>query len=264
VEIKKIEKDVENTLSPAYVKQAKHDSTMIDLFLSPGSGDMRSKFIKSVFWYDGEILKCGCPRDDIFFAYNSQTKDRVLNYFHLESGTKTVLFAPTFRDNFTASTYNIKFYPILDALSNTCGGKWVFLVRLHPNISEKASLLNFFNGTVINASNYDDMQELLYASDVLITDYSDCMFEFALLKKPLFLYFEDMADYRKERDIYLDLFSGPFPVAQTIDDLIKNIKAFDNDAYLQKLNKDFQRIDFFNDGRASQRVADRIMKEIDG
>jgi CDP-glycerol glycerophosphotransferase len=175
-----------------------------------------------------------------------------------------ILFAPTFRDNFTTSTYDIKFDSILDVLNNTSGEKWVFLVRLHPNISEKASLLGFFKDTVINASDYDDMQELLYASDILITDYSDCMFEFALSGKPLFLYFEDIANYRKERDLYLDLFSAPFPVAQTIDDLILNIKNFNGDGYLRKVNTALKQIDFLNDGKASQRVVDRIIKEIGG
>jgi CDP-glycerol glycerophosphotransferase len=260
VEVKKIEGDVENTLSPSYIKQARHDSTMIDLFLSYSGGD-RDKFIKSIFWYGGEILKCGCPRDDIFFKQNTNIPGKVLNHFHLDSDTKLVLFAPTFRDNFTVSTYAINFDSILNALSKNPGGKWVFLVRLHPNISEKAASLDFFNSSVINASEYDDMQELLYTSNILITDYSDCMFEFVLLKKPLFLYFEDMANYRKERDLYLDIFSLPFPVAQNMDELIKNIGAFNSGSYLQKIDTVLKEMKALNDGKASERVVNRIIEE---
>jgi CDP-glycerol glycerophosphotransferase len=264
VEVKKIERDVENILSSSYVKQAKHDSAMIDLFLSYGGGNERCEFMKFVFWYGGEILKCGCPRDDIFFTRNSGITNKVLNYFHLDSSTKIVLFAPTFRDNFTVSTYAIDFYSILDVLNKRLGGgegQWVFLVRLHPNISGKAASLDFFNNSVINATDYDDMQELLYAGDILITDYSDCMFEFALLKKPLFLYFDDIIDYRKERDLYLDIFSLPFPAAQNMDELIMNIRTFDNDKYLQKLDTALQEIDSLDDGKASGRVVDRIIEE---
>jgi CDP-glycerol glycerophosphotransferase len=259
VEVKKIEGDVERALSPYYIKQAKHDSTMIDLFLSYGAG--RDKFIESVFWYGGEILKCGCPRDDIFFNKDAEIPGKVLDRFHLDSGTKLVLFAPTFRDNFTVSTYAIDFDSILNALSEKNGGKWVFLVRLHPNISEKAASLDFFSDSVINASDYDDMQELLYAGDILITDYSDCMFEFILLKKPLFLYCEDMADYRKERDLYLDIFSLPFPAAQSMDELIKNIGAFNNGDYLQKVTVFLKEMEALNDGKASGRVVNRIIEE---
>jgi CDP-glycerol glycerophosphotransferase len=217
--------------------------------------------MKSVFWYKGEILACGCPRDDIFFTQNSKISARVLDYFHLKSGTKLVLFAPTFRDNFTVSTFALNFDAILNTLSKN-KGEWVFLVRLHPNISEKAALLDLFNDSIINATDYDDMQELLYAGNILITDYSDCMFEFALLKKPVFLYFEDIADYRKERDLYLDLFSGPFPAAQSMDELIKNIETFDNDDYAEKLDGFFKKADLLSDGRASERAADRIIEEI--
>jgi CDP-glycerol glycerophosphotransferase len=262
LEIKKIERDVENILSPSYVKQARHDSTMIDLFLAYGGSDERGKFIKSVFWYEGEIFKCGCPRDDIFFTQNSKISGKVLNHFHLDSGTKLILFAPTFRDIFTVSTYSINFDSILDVLSKKDGGKWVFLVRLHPNISEKAALLDLFNDSVINATGYDDMQELLYASDILITDYSDCMFEFALLRRPLFLYFEDIISYKKERDFYLDIFSLPFPVAQSMDELINNIETINNDLYSQKIDAALQESDSLNDGKASRMVADRIMEEI--
>jgi CDP-glycerol glycerophosphotransferase len=261
LDIKKIEKDVENSLSPSYVKQARHDSTMIDLFLSYEGGGEREKFIKSVFWYEGSILKCGCPRDDLFFTRNSEISGRVLDYFHLAGGAKFILFAPTFRDNFTASTYKINFASILEALNRKYGGKWVFLVRLHPNISEKAALLDLFNDSVINASDYDDMQELLYAAGILITDYSDCMFEFALLRKPLFLYFNDLGDYKKERDFYFDILSVPFPVAQSVEDLVKNIETFDNDRYLQRLDAALRKTDSLNDGKASGRVADRILEE---
>jgi CDP-glycerol glycerophosphotransferase len=262
VEIKKVERDVENNLSPSYVRQAKRDSAMIDLFLSYGSANKRNEFLRSVYWYEGEILKCGCPRDDIFFSRDARTKDKILSYFHLDSDAKLILFAPTFRDNFNTSTYNLNFDLILDVLNKAGNGKWVFLVRLHPNISEKVSTLDFFNNTVINATCYDDMQELLYAADILITDYSDCMFEFALLKKPIFLYFEDVIDYLKERGFYFDIFSLPFPAAQNIDDLIKNIKNFNGADYLRKIEVAFQKLDSPNDGKASERVVNRIVEEI--
>jgi CDP-glycerol glycerophosphotransferase len=261
-EIKKIERDVENNLSPAYVKQAKHDSTMIDLFLSYGNSDKRSEFMRATYWYEGDIFKCGCPRDDIFFTQNFRTRDKVLNHFHLDNDSKLILFAPTFRNNFTASTYNLRFDSILDILSKTEGGKWVFLVRLHPNISEKASMLDFFNNNIINATEYDDMQELLFAANILITDYSDCMFEYGFLKRPIFLYFTDITDYRKERDLYFDIFSLPFPIAQSIDELIKNIRDFNNVDYLQKIDTELQRLDSLNDGKASERIVNRILEEI--
>jgi CDP-glycerol glycerophosphotransferase len=88
------------------------------------------------------------------------------------------------------------------------------------------------------------------------------MFEFALLRKPLFLYFEDIANYKKERNFYFDIFSLPFPIAQSMDELIRNIGAIDNEVYLQKIDAFLQKTDFFNDGKASMRAVDRIIEEI--
>jgi CDP-glycerol glycerophosphotransferase len=258
--LKKIEKDAENTLTPYYVKQAKHDSQMANLFLSCSA--LRTILYKSSFWYNGKILECGSPRDDIFINQDTQVNKAVHLQFSLNTLTKIVLYAPTFRNIIDTKIFDLNYQLILDILKEKTREEWVFLVRLHPNISEKATRLGIFNESVINATDYGDMQELLYASDILMTDYSGCMFEFTLTKKPVFLYFEDFINYKSERDFYLDIFSLPFPIAQNIDELVKNINNFNNDNYTQIVNAFLKGLDSFDDGKASERVADRIIEEI--
>jgi CDP-glycerol glycerophosphotransferase len=78
----------------------------------------------------------------------------------------------------------------------------------------------------------------------------------------VFLYFEDIKDYLEERGVYFDVFSLPFPAAQSVDDLIMNIRNFDGAAYLRKVEAAFQKLDSPNDGKASGRVVNRIVEEI--
>lgn len=88
----------------------------------------------------------------------------------------------------------------------------------------------------IDASNYPDMQELLYAADVLITDYSSSMWDFSLTRRPCFLYATDLNYYDLDRGFYSDIHTWPYPLAESNSALIKNIKQFNNDQY-QKISK---------------------------
>ena len=252
VNLKKVEKDVEQNLSAYYVKQAKRDSTLINLFLSDSK--FSSQLYRSAFWYNGEILECGSPRDDILI-------NPVQKHFNIAGNKKIILYAPTFRDNSGVDAYDIDFELILNSLQEQTKEGWIFLVRLHPNISEKSELLSF-NESIINVSNYDDMQELMLASDILITDYSDCMYEFALMNKPVFLYAHDHEQYRKERDFYFDIFSLPFPCAVNNNDLLQNILHLDTARYLNSLAAFFEKTGVIKNGDAAKKVVDRIVTEI--
>ena len=83
------------------------------------------------------------------------------------------------------------------ALQKRFGVQFEFAMRLHPNEAEYAQEITQELG-VINATNYPDMQELLAAVDVLITDYSGCMFDFGFAKKPVFLLAKDVDKYLRE------------------------------------------------------------------
>jgi len=258
--VKKIEKDAEQKLSDYYVRQAKYDSSLINLFLS--ASKFYSQLYRSAFWYNGDIFECGSPRADILINPARNIKDKVQNFFNINSNTRIILYAPTFRNNFAIDIYKINYEQILNSLREKTKETWIFLLRLHPGISEKSDFFVYAK-TVLNASNYSDMQELLLASDILITDYSGCMSDFSLMKKPVFLYINDYEEYKKEeRALYFDLFSLPFPCAVTTSELIENIIHFDNEKYLSSLNEYFQKVGIFRDGNASEKIVNRLITEI--
>jgi CDP-glycerol glycerophosphotransferase len=258
-DVKKVEKDIEDKLSPYYIKQAKHDSKLINVILSDSSV-CTSKY-RRAFWYNGEILESGFPKNDILINKPKDINEKVYKYFNLEQNTNIVLYAPTFRNNFDIHSYDLDYESVLNALHNRSQKNWTFLIRLHPNITEKSTFFSY-NDHILNASLYDDMQELLLASNFLITDYSGAMFDFSLMCKPVFLYIKDYKDYIKERDFYIDLFSLPFPYALTSSELIEKISCFDNNAYIKSVEQLIQQTDIFENGKASKEVVDRIIKEI--
>lgn len=260
VNLKKIEKDAEHNLSTYYVKQAKYDSALANLFLSDSK--FSSQLYRSAFWYKGEIFECGSPKDDILINQYLNKKNKINQHFRIDDNVKTILYAPTFRDNSCIDVYNLNFEQILLNLQKQTNNPWTFLVRLHPNISQTSKFLTYTKN-ILNASYYDDMQELMLSCDILITDYSDCMYEFALMNKPVFLYINDYKEYKKERGFYFNLFSLPFPCANDNKELLFNILHFDTAAYLKSLGVFFKEVGVFKDGNASKKVVDRIIAEME-
>lgn len=258
IALKRIEKDAESKLDISYIKNAKRDSNMADLFIS--NSTFCTEMYRSAFWYDGEIEECGTPRCDALINKNNNT-DKVRRYFNIDNNIKILIYAPTFRTDSCMEVYDINFKELINVLEMRFGKKWVVIIRLHPNISDKA---NFFEYTtqIKNATNYDDMYELLKASDILITDYSSTMFEFSFMHKPVFLYAPDIVEYIEERNFYFDINTLPYPLAQNNRQLMDAIKYFNNTTYIKQLNNLFSNLHIVECGNASKKVVE-IIKNFD-
>ena len=95
------------------------------------------------------------------------------------------------------------------------------------------------------------MQELLAAADMLITDYSSCMFDFALTGKPCLLYATDVGEYIKDRNFYFPLQALPFPMADNNPMLLWLVENFNEQEYFKKRKAFFSRLAFREDGKAA-------------
>ncbi|GEN57843.1 hypothetical protein GCM10012290_23870 [Halolactibacillus alkaliphilus] len=254
--LKKIEKDAELDLSPEYVKSAIKDSNNTDLIIS--GCDSSWNIYRNSFWYDGEILKTGTPRCDLFFQDDKDIKEKVMNYFGLAPKSKIILFAPTFRRNNSSEAYTLEYKKILKILEEKYGEDWFFLVRLHPNVSSLSESMKY-SDKVLNATNYDDMQELLCAIDILITDYSSSMFDMAIARKPCFLHGKDIEEYiSNEREMYFSFDQLPFDFSKTDEELLYNIRLFNEANYKRKLDKFSKEINLYEDGTASMQLVEKI------
>lgn len=257
---KKIEGDCTN-LPESYIKLAKKDSDNIDFLLSGSEWRTKLCFNPNTFFYNGLILPYGFPRNDILFAKDNRfIKNKVNTYFNMhKDDVKICIYAPTFRDARTLDVYKIDYVALHEALVKRFGGKWVIVSRLHPNMINVDNILPNLN-YVYDGSKYPDMQELLAVSDVFITDYSGCAFDFMLTKRPIFIFATDIKAYTKERDFYIKLCDTPFSIATNNTELTNNIACFDEIDYKEKLKSFMTSVHSYDDGQAAQRFL-KLLKE---
>lgn len=248
---KRVEGEAINDLYSSYVKAAKKDSKMADLFVT--GNEAFAKRYRTAFWYDGEIIKCGYPRRDIFFNLSAQKIIEIKKKIGINEDQNVVLYAPTFRSgSVDLSVYKVDWERVTHSLHKKFGKEWIVLVRLHPNISQFSSELNL-PSCAINVTDYPDMQELLAISNVCISDYSSSVFEFAVMKKPGFIFATDYEKYRNSRDTMIRLDQFIFPFAENIEQLIKCIENFDDTKYQIGINNFlYNEIGYHEDGKASE------------
>ena len=261
VALKKVEKDAEDKLSFMYLDKAQRDSKVCDLMIS--GCDFQTRLIRESFWYDGEILEKGIPRNDIFFdmSRHAEIRKKVYRKYNLDEDTRIILYAPTFRKPVTIEPYRLDWKEIVPAFQAFLGNEKVaVMLRLHPNLIGKADTTSLLNHpAMIDVTGYHDMQELLCISDVLMTDYSSSMFDYSLMNRPCFIYAADIEQY--DRGYYFDFKELPFPLARTQEELLKAIQTFDHDRYGEVL-KDFMdnKIGLFENGSASRAQAEWMQK----
>lgn len=236
IALKRIEGDVSDKLSKEYIRNAKHDSKNIDLLLSDGR--YMTSIYKKSFWYDGRIVEWGSPRNDILIDVNKRKniRDKVLKIYAIDSSKRIVLYAPTFRVNKSLDVYSLDFDRVIHSCECKFGGKFVLFIRLHPNMKDEVFSISAFNSEIISVSQYPDVQELLVAADVVVTDYSSLMFDYAFTKKPCFQYAVDIDEYKKDRDFYIDLEKLPFSIATNNDEMEKNIAYFNQEIYEKQID----------------------------
>jgi len=260
--LKRIEGEAADALPEEYLRAARHDSGMCDLFLS--NSRFLTRIYREGFWYSGEILEEGLPRNDILTGKHPEIVEKVRRGLGISPEKKLLLYAPTFRKDKGLSAYNVDFSQCAQALSQRFGGEWLVLLKLHPNIAEKAQELEYDPHTVKNASGWPDIQELYLACDALLTDYSSVMFDFMATEKPCFLYVNDLEEYKGDRNFYFDLSKLPYPIAEDNSGLKEAILQFDQQAQALR-EREFQKeFGLRETGRAAQATVDWIEKKTRG
>ena len=256
--LKRIEKDAGSALPAEYIKSARHDSAMSDLFLSDSR--FLSDIYRSGFWYSGEILEEGLPRNDILKNPPAGVEEKVRAALHIPENRRMMLYAPTFRRDCGLDVYDIDYTRCTGALKARFGGDWIILAKLHPNIAAKAGQLNLDGVHVLNASDYPDIHELYIACSAMITDYSSTMFDFMITGKPCFLYVNDVDAYKNDRNFYFDLDRLPFGRAVDNDSLDMLIRTFDQTVQDRRREVFMDDFGIRETGRAAAAAADKMDK----
>ena len=192
-------------------------------------------------------------------------KSRIIERLGISGEKKIALYAPTFRGGGADAGPVDAFDPVsvCAALGERFGKEFIMLVRLHPlAVSHGCTVGN--TGNVLDVSSYPNIYELMEAADVLITDYSNTMFEFSYTGKPCFLFAPDSERYNNERGMYFEYDKLPFPIARTVGELCDKIKNCDAGQYAARAQAFYKDLGVREDGRASQRAASIIRHEIYG
>ena len=259
-DFKKVEAQTESTLSLAYVNAAKFDAKITDLMYT--NCDFTKSIFENFFWYNGIVIKCDLPRINVLVKPPSDLKLKITNNLKISKKNKIVLYAPTFRVDKDLSVFLWDYDRVLDVLSSKYGGNFLMLLRLHPNVANQQKDLKY-NNRVLPVSNYPDMQELLLLSDMLITDYSSCMFEFSVMKKPVFLYAPDYDLYsHQERGLVFKPEEIPFTISYTQDELCQTILDFEKDVYCKKLKSFWDMIGYEDTGDGAKKISELIIQQI--
>lgn len=260
--LKKVEKHAEEKLPKHYVVDAKIDAKQIDVMVSGST--FTDDCFRDGFWYpDGEIIPAGSPRNDIFFHGKTQAiTNKVRETLGLPE-ERIVLYAPTFRAGNSLETYFLDFDRIVESFESQFGGRWKVVLRLHPNVAKESLKLGLEQSDcVVDATYYDDMQELLVSADALITDYSSSVFDYILTKRPVFIHATDYEVYLKERGLYFDLRNLPFRFSETSDELAENIERINLETYQEGCARFMREQGFYDDGRASEKVVEWISSRL--
>lgn len=263
IPLKKIEGDYPG-LTSSYLQNAYRDSKMTDLYVSNGS------FIESVygraFKYSGQCLRAGSARLDPLInpnprrTYNLKKKFKQMAGIDRNEDIGVAVYAPTFRDHgeWDAESFNPD--RIVEELEKKYSRQFVLVVRLHPieNSHWQGS-----NGTkVIDGNLFSDLYEIMEACDVLITDYSNTMFECALAHKKVFLFAPDKEDYNDERGMYFEYDKLPFPISTSMSELADAVASYSDEIYRPMQDQFFEELGVREDGHASLTVAQAIVSKV--
>ncbi|WP_121603910.1 CDP-glycerol glycerophosphotransferase family protein [Virgibacillus sp. Bac332] len=266
--LKKLGFDIDPS-SPSYKENTSENlirrNKRWDYLVSPNK--YTGNILQRAYLFKNQILNVGYPRNDILYQdkdFKSDQVNKIRSYLNIPANKKIILYAPTWRDNdfhngLFNEPYEFKFN--LNDFVERFGNEYVLLVRLHPRDSIRCQIREYEN-IIYNVSNYDDIKLLYLISDLLITDYSSVMFDFANTKKPIIFFAYDIKQYSSAlRGFYFNLHrDAPGPIVTNGKDLLDTIEISRSlpELYFDKYEEFYNKFCSWEDGCASQRIINQV------
>jgi CDP-glycerol glycerophosphotransferase len=267
VGLKRIGLDIERVrfANKSYLDNIRIEADNTDFVVSPNP--FTSPILRRAFAVKGELLETGAPRNDIFYAPDiEQRRARVRQRLGLgTTGSRIILYAPTWRDHVHhRGRYRLDLHVDLVWLASELGDGYAVLFRKHSNIVD--NLPPQMSRAVLDVSDYPDIQELLLVADVLITDYSTLMFDFANTGRPMIFYTYDLEHYRETlRGFYIDFENEvPGPLVWSEAEVIDAVRA-SNTLMTQYARPYEQFVELYccwDDGLATKRVVHELLEDL--
>ncbi|MGC5365383.1 CDP-glycerol glycerophosphotransferase family protein [Streptomyces sp. DT24] len=263
--LKRIGLDLAGTpqANAAYIATIERRARQWSVLVSPNT--FSTPVLRRAFGYQGEVMECGYPRNDLFHGPDPvKAAATVRERLGLPDGKRIVLYAPTWREDRTGGGggYALDLRLDLAAAEHELAADTVLLVRRHYLVTDR--LPDTGSGFVRDVSRYPDVGELMLVSDVLVTDYSSLMFDFAQTGRPMLFHTYDLEHYRDTlRGFCFDFESrAPGPLIRDSAGLVAALRdperaTRDHAEAYAAFRRDFCDLD---DGHAAARVADRLLR----
>ncbi|EGQ3357512.1 CDP-glycerol glycerophosphotransferase family protein [Staphylococcus pseudintermedius] len=206
------------------------------------------------------VYPLGVPRTDIFF--NENYEKSIIEQIELKlpiiKGKKVILFAPTFRGNGHRSAHYPFFKIDFARLAKYCfENNAIVLFKMHPFVENKIKIPKKYENYFKDISNYREVNDILFITDILISDYSSLIYEFAVFKRPMLFYAFDLEDYVSSRDFYEPYEEFvPGKIVKTFNELMNSLynNSFHQEKVPEFLDKHFN----YQDGKSSERIVRHI------
>ena len=247
----------------AYFDHLAADVAKWDLLLS--QNPFSTPILRRAFRFGGEICEYGYPRNDALSRGRegaAQLRERLC----IPAGKRVVLYAPTWRDNqyYASGRYRFDLRLDMERAAQALSRDHVLLIRGHHHLANDVragSRPDFAR----NVTAYPDITDLFTIADVLITDYSSVMFDFAVTGRPMLFFTYDLASYRdKLRGFYFDFEAeAPGPLLATSDEVLAAVAGADDVAagYRDSYQAFAAKYCPLDDGKAGARVCDRLFQD---
>ena len=194
------------------------------------SGEYEEEIYERAFNIERKkFLRCGMPRNDELWKADELKRKNAFADLKITVDKKVILYAPTWRDSKNGgSTYSLNLNIDIGEWKQELGERYVMLFRAHSitNCVNDLEIDDF----IIDVSDYADVNTLMIAADILVSDYSAIAFDFSILHKPIICYAYDCDEYLKERGTYVDikeLYGDCLCISE--DEVLNKIKNIDYD-----------------------------------
>lgn len=268
--LKKLGADIQDVAMPGTsTEQYKNnfilEASRWDYLIAPN--EYSEEIFKQAFQFQNNILEIGYPRNDelVNNKNNQKLQDGLKEKIIGKKNGRVILYAPTWRDDYFIKKGSYKFYmPFsLEKIVKCLDQDDTLIIRPHYLVGDSIDIKGYEDRVKVCMD--EAINDLYLISDLLITDYSSVMFDFAILQRPMLFYPYDMAHYKEKlRGFYLDYNDVPGPIAEDEEKLYEFIKQFILEGqFPQSQEKTYSFENLFcswENGKASQQVTQLMLE----
>lgn len=252
--IKKMGSDIAST-NEGFKKKG---NSQVDIMAAQGEFDV--DVFSKVFGIPRERFRIiGLPRNDRLAHHDEAYRTRLRNELNLPLEKKVILYAPTYREYEFDCRGVYQTIPLnIEELKKSLNDDYMLLFRAHHAVARHLAIKD--DDCVRDVSFYPKLEDLMIASDLLVSDYSSIFFDYSIMAKPMLCFTYDYDKYVSERGVYFDI-REKLPSAATQNGLVELLNSLDFESATSRTVA-FRDSYVTTYGHATEMTLDIIAKEL--